>query len=391
MRIGLNLLYLIPGIVGGTETYARGLLRGLRQIKPDYEFVVFVNREAAGLIADDDPAFKKVICPVYAVNRKNRYHFEQIRLRRYVEQYKIDLLHSLAYTSPIFLSGPSIVSIPDLNFKAFGNSMPLSRRLMLRLIVRQAVIRSNKVITISNFSREEILGQYPVPAEKVIVTHLAADNDDTMETKSADEPGDQSLPALTLPYAMAFSSSTANKNLSGLIRAFLEAKKKHHILQKLVLIGHQYPVEKDIQGSYGYKDIIWTGYLERRNVLEILKRADFMIYPSFYEGFGLPVLEAMTVGVPVICSHAASIPEVAGDAGIYFDPFSIKDMATCIARVSKNQLLRQELREKGFKNLDRFSWQQTAAQTVAVYDEVLQNNSIRHSVEGRNPVLLKTL
>ena len=212
-----------------------------------------------------------------------------------------------------------------------------------------------------------------------------------METKSADEPGDQSLPALTLPYAMAFSSSTANKNLSGLIRAFLEAKKKHHILQKLVLIGHQYPVEKDIQGSYGYKDIIWTGYLERRNVLEILKRADFMIYPSFYEGFGLPVLEAMTVGVPVICSHAASIPEVAGDAGIYFDPFSIKDMATCIARVSKNQLLRQELREKGFKNLDRFSWRKTATQTVAVYDEVLQNNSIRHSVEGRNPVLLKTL
>ena len=104
-----------------------------------------------------------------------------------------------------------------------------------------------------------------------------------------------------------------------------------------------------------------------------------MIYPSFYEGFGLPVLEAMTVGVPVICSHAASIPEVAGDAGIYFDPFSIKDMATCFARVAKNQLLRRELREKGFKNLDRFSWQQTAAQTVAVYDEVLQNNSFRHS------------
>lgn len=114
-----------------------------------------------------------------------------------------------------------------------------------------------------------------------------------------------------------------------------------------MLIGHQYPVEKDIQGSYGYKDIIWTGYLERRNVLEILKRADFMIYPSFYEGFGLPVLEAMTVGVPVICSHAASIPEVAGDAGIYFDPFSIKDMATCIARVSKISYCDRNSAKKG--------------------------------------------
>ncbi len=155
-----------------------------------------------------------------------------------------------------------------------------------------------------------------------------------------------------------------------------------------MLIGHQYPVENDIQGSYGYKDIIWTGYLERRNVLEILKRADFMIYPSFYEGFGLPVLEAMTVGVPVICSHAASIPEVAVMQAFILILFQSKTWLR-IARVAKNQLLRRELREKGFKNLDRFSWQQTAAQTVAVYDEVLQNNSLSFLRSGRNPVLLK--
>jgi glycosyltransferase involved in cell wall biosynthesis len=373
MRIGINLLYLIPDIVGGTETYARGLLRGLRQVKSDHEIILFVNRESAGLIADDDRDFKKVVCPVYASNRKNRYYFEQVKLRQYVQQYKIDLLHSLAYTSPLFLPCPAIVSLPDLNFKAFGSSMPLSRRLVLRLIVWQAVLRASKVITISNFSREEILGQYHIPPEKVAVTYLAADNDAVEEKANEESDDGQAMPDLKQPYAIAFSSSTANKNLSGLIKAFLEAKKDHKLIQKLMLIGHKYPIEADVQGCYENEDVVWTGYLERRKVLEILRRADFMIYPSFYEGFGLPVLEAMTAGVPVICSNAASIPEVVGDAGVYFDPFSIKDMAACIARVANNQPLRQELRQKGFKNLDRFSWKQTATQTVAVYNEILQN------------------
>jgi len=383
MRIGLNLLYLIPGIVGGTETYARGLLRGLRQIKPDYEFVVFVNREAAGLIADNDPAFKKVVCPVYAANRKNRYYFEQVKLRRYVEQYKIDLLHSLAYTSPLFLPGPVIVSIPDLNFNAFGNSMPLARRLMLRLIVWQAVLRSSKVITISNFSREEILKHYHISPEKVIVTHLAADNGELEDKVSKKSMNAQELSDSYQPYIMAFSSPTVNKNLSRLIKAFLEAKKKYNLAQKLLLIGHRYPIAEDMQRCSENEDVVWTGYLERGALLEILRRADFMIYPSFYEGFGLPVLEAMVEGVPVVCSNAASIPEICGDAGIYFDPFSIKDMAACIARVAGNPVLRQELRLKGLKNVDRFSWQQTAAQTVAVYEDVLQN---RMAGASRPPV-----
>ncbi|MHB8138233.1 MAG: glycosyltransferase family 4 protein [Smithellaceae bacterium] len=372
MRIGLNLLYLIPGIVGGTETYARGLLRGLRQIKPDHEFFLFVNRESAGLIADDDQDFTKVVCPVYAANRKNRYYFEQVKLRQYVQLYKIDLLHSLAYTSPLFLPCPAIVSLPDLNFKAFGNSMPLSRRLMLSLIVWQAVSRSSKVITISNFSREEILKQYHIPSEKVVVTYLAADNDD-LNSKVKEEPfAGQVMPDLNQPYALAFSSSTANKNLSGLIKAFLEAKKNHKFIQKLILMGHKYPIEEDVQGCHESEDIVWTGYLERRTVLEILRRADFMLYPSFYEGFGLPVLEAMAAGVPVICSNAASIPEVVGDAGIFFDPFSIKDMAAKIAQAATDQKLRDDLRQKGFKNLERFSWRKTAEDTVAVYEQIFR-------------------
>jgi glycosyltransferase involved in cell wall biosynthesis len=299
-----------------------------------------------------------------------------VKLRQYLEKYKIGLLHSLGYTSPFFLRCPTVVSVPDLNFKAFGNAMPFARRLMLSLLVRQAVLRSDKVVTISNFSRQEILSEYHVPPEKIIVTYLAADVDNIKDKAESVMDYTLDLPVVKQPYIVAFSSVCPNKNISRLIEAFLDAKKKNRIEHKLVLIGHRYPVEKENQGAGVLgenKDIIWTGYLERQQVSAVLKRADFLVFPSFYEGFGLPLLEAMAAGVPVISSNAASMPEVADDASVFFDPFSVSDMAEKIVAVSRDNLLKAALREKGFKNLERFSWLKTAVETVVVYDELLQN------------------
>jgi glycosyltransferase involved in cell wall biosynthesis len=272
------------------------------------------------------------------------------------------------------------VSVPDLNFKAFGNAMPFPRRFMLSLIVRQAVLRSNKVITISKFSRQEILREYDVPPEKIIVTYLAADIDNIKNETEGGTDGILDLPGVKQPYIVAFSSICPNKNISRLIEAFSDAKKNNRLEQKLALIGHKYPIEIGKKGAGlldANKDVVWTGYLERQQVFGVLKRADFLVFPSFYEGFGLPLIEAMAAGVPVVCSNAASLPEVAGDAGVFFDPFSVKDMADTIVSVATNLQLRTNLRQKGFKNLERFSWKKTAAQTVAVYDELLQNRQER--------------
>jgi glycosyltransferase involved in cell wall biosynthesis len=374
MRIGLNLLYLIPGIVGGTETYALGLLAGLKQIKPAHEFVLFVNRESASLISDDAPNFTKVVCPVFAENRKKRYFFEQFKLKQYIEQYKIDILHSLVYTSPLFLRCPTVVSIHDLNFKALRHEMSFSRRFVLGLIVGQAVRRSNKVIAMSNFSRQEILREYQVPSEKTVVIHEAVDVDNIKNsTGDAPEPS-----GIKQPYIVAFNSAavTTNKNIPRLIEAFLDAQKHCQLKQKLVIIGHRYPLGKEAQDGETpgeNPDIVWTGYLNRQKVFDILRHSDFLVFPSFYEGFGLPALEAMAAGVPVVCSNTASLPEVVGDAGIFFDPFSVKDMAAKIEQAATDPKLRNNLREKGFKNLERFSWKQTAEQTMAVYHEIMNN------------------
>jgi glycosyltransferase involved in cell wall biosynthesis len=375
MRIGLNLLFMIPDVVGGTETYARGLLEGFRRLRPNHEFVIFLNRESSGWVPDDGAGFKVVVCPVNAVSRSRRYAYEHLLLRREVRRHGIDLLHSLGYTSPVFLACPTVVSVHDLNFRAFGSLMPLPRRLMLSLAVKQAVVHSDKVITISEFSRQEILRTYNVAAEKVVVTYLAADfqppepeSHDATETFAGME-------WMREPYIVAFSHTYPNKNLPRLLEAFSEAKRLRKFAQRLVLIGHPYlsedwtPFTRDLVER---RDVIWAGYLERRHMFSVLRRADFLVFPSFYEGFGLPVLEAMAVGVPVVCSRAASLPEVAGTAAVYFDPFSVADIAEKIVSVATNAPLRDDLRRMGSENLKRFSWKKTAEETVAVYDELLR-------------------
>jgi glycosyltransferase involved in cell wall biosynthesis len=377
MRIGLNLLYMIPGVVGGTETYARGLLGGLKQLRPNHEFVLFLNRESSALDFADAPGFRTIICPVNALGRMHRYYFEQVQLRRYLKEHKVDLLHSLGYTSPLLLRCPTVVTVHDLNFKAFGDSFPIARRLMLGLSVKQSIFRSNKVITVSEFSRQEILREYRIPQEKVVVTHEAVDLGELGQEPP--QQVDESMQSLGIeqPYVVAFSSTYHNKNILRLMEAFGNAKKKNRLNQKLVLIGHRYSrgdEREDAQLLIGNRHVIWAGYLQRRDVYKVLKGADFLVFPSYYEGFGLPVLEAMAAGVPVVCSKAASLPEIAGDAAMFFDPFSVKEIEESIVLAANNVQLREDLRQKGYENLKRFSWTKTAAQTVAVYDEILRGD-----------------
>jgi glycosyltransferase involved in cell wall biosynthesis len=375
MRIGLNLLFMIPNVVGGTETYARGLLEGFRRLRPNHEFVIFLNRESSKWIPDDGPGFRIVVCPLNAVSRSRRFAYEHLLLRREVRKHGIDLLHSLGYTSPVFLACPTVVTVPDLNFRAFGNLMPLARRLMLSMAVKQAVVRTDKVITISEFSRQEILRAYQVAPEKVVVTHLAVESHALESELNAAPTIVSGLKWMKEPYMVAFSSTYPNKNLPRLLEAFSEAKRQNKIAQRLVLIGHPYasedwsPVVRDLVER---REVIWAGYLEREQVFRILKHADFLVFPSFYEGFGLPVLEAMAVDLPIVCSKAASLPEVAGDAAIYFDPFSVADITEKIVSVANDASLRSDLRARGAENLKRFSWEKTARETVAVYDELLQ-------------------
>lgn len=374
MRVGINLLYMIPGAVGGTETYAAGLLHGLAQIDTPAEFYLFLNQEAEHWPLPGGGNFTRIVCPVRARSRCRRYGYEQFAFPRLLKRLSVDIVHSLGYVAPLRVPCPSVVSIPDMNHRALRREMGLLRSCILGCFVRQSALRSDCIIAISEFGRSEITDGLNVPSGKVIVAHLAPKNTPEMAPRGLGEHGLAEI-GIRTPYLLAYSSQSHHKNISGLLQAFALARVQAELPHRLVIVGHQPPgsvlVETVRQLDLG-NAVVFTGYLEEDVLQSVLRNAQMLAFPSFYEGFGLPVLEAMASGVPVVCSNRASLPEVAGSAARFFDPSSTEDIARAIVEVATSQEVREELREKGFENLKRFSWETTARKTLAIYEKVCE-------------------
>lgn len=372
MKIGINLLYLLPGVVGGTETYAAGFLRGLAEIDQRNEYVVFVNRESENWPLPQAANFTRVVCPVRAGGRASRYFFEQVRLPRLLAQHHIDVVHSLGYVGPLLAPCPSVVTIHDLNYIALRHIMPGVRRTALRFFSLQSARCADHVITISEFSKRELSRTIKLAPGRITVTHLGAMRD----CASPSQPNWTELAGryhIRGPYVAAFGGRTLNKNIPHLIRAF--ALVKDAFPHSLVLIGH-IPSNVDLTSEVReIRDrVTITGYVPEEHIRPLLSHADLFVLPSLYEGFGLPVLEAQQAAVAVACSTAASLPEVGGDGAIYFDPTSVEQIADAIRRCLADASLRSELVLKGRENMARFSWDRTARQTLSVYQNVYERN-----------------
>lgn len=382
VRIGINLLYLLPGVNGGTETYASGLLHGLDELALSEQLFIFVNEEAADWPLPLANNITRVVCPVRATDRGRRYRFEQFSLPQLLKKKQIDLIHSLGYVGPLFPGCPAVVTVPDLNYTVFGKQMTLVRKLSLQFFVGQSVRRADKVVTISEFARQQILKYFSMSGERVVTIHLAPRlRTPSTFTSTSNWLRDKGIESR---YVVAFSSGSPNKNMPRLIQAFTLAKTRKSFDHQLVLIGH---MPKEGMPAVMPPDVHCTGFLSDDDVQLLLRGAEFMLFPSTYEGFGLPALEAMAVGVPIVCSTAASLPEVAGDAALYIDPLSVEDMAEKIDRMTTDTDLKNDLRKKGFFNLARFSWIQTARQTRQVWQDVLGYADDRN-ITGSNSISL---
>ena len=369
MKIGINLLYLLPGIVGGTETYAAGLLNGLSKVDGENEYLVFVNSESVSWPMPGRENFRRVLCSVKASNRADRYFFEQARLPKVLKENGVDLVHSLGYVGPLRPPCPAVLTVPDLNYRAIGNTMPWYKRLVLGNLVNQCAKRASSVITISDFSREEICRELKLARDKVTVTKLGP-RDSSQRDHGGEKAEVLREHGVSGPYIVAFAGGALHKNIPRLLEAYgaLGGKTGH----KLVLIGH---LPRDIEKTNLPESVVATGYVPSEHLSPLLAGAEVFVLPSLYEGFGLPALEAQQAGVPVVCSNVASLPEVAGEGALFFNPLSVQEMAEAIARVLKDKTLRENLQKKGFENVARFSWEQTARMTLDVYKSLMEKES----------------
>jgi glycosyltransferase involved in cell wall biosynthesis len=364
VRVALNLLYLIPGVVGGTETYARSLIHSIAALDDENEYVVFVNKLAADLDITPGPNFRRVICPFLPLRRVVRYGWEQGILPFQLGSEKIDIVHSLGFVVPLAARSRQIVTVHDLNFLSHLGWHTTQGRRILRFFVERSVSRADHVITISEFSRAGLISKLGVPPQKVTVIHSAAARHLENQHPAARTDYD---PAGGMPYIVALSGLPMHKNIARLVSAFEQIQDV--VPHSLVVVGHlpdNPEYRRSLEAKAGRR-IHFTGYLSDAEIAAALKGASLLAFPSLYEGFGLPVIEAQQAGIPVTCSSVAALPEVAGAGAHYFDPLSVDSIAAALRTCILDADLRKTLVREGCENARRFSWEKAARETLAIY------------------------
>jgi len=367
MRIGLNLLYLIPGQCGGTETYGVCLVNALAALDQTNEYVVFLNKESKELSLSEADNLKKVICNVRAVHRSLRYLYEQIVLPFLLIRERIDLVHSLGYVAPLVVPCISVVTIPDMNYIDVRQSIPWFNRLILGLFSSAAARLTDHVITISHFSKSVICQRLGVAPAKISVTHLGPG---WLGKASSPIDWDTLRNQYDLPdkYILAFGGGTLHKNIPRLIKAYLECKDVQDCA--LVIMGRLPPnVQLPAMPSEGGSARIQClGYVPMEHIQSLLGHSALYVLPSLYEGFGMPILEAQFAGALVASSNAASLPEIGGEGAIYFDPTSVPAISEAIrAGLKGEESWTVGIRRAANNNLRRFSWKATAQASLKVY------------------------
>lgn len=372
MRIGLNTLFLVPGKMGGSEIYARSLIEAIARLAPNQEFHLFANRENAPSWNCLPANVAVTTCPVSGANKAGRTLFEQYRLGALVQRLGVGLLHSLGGTMPLVpRTIKSVVTILDIIFLLFPREFQPIQRFMAARLMRRAAFRADRILTISEHSKKDIAMRFEISPAKIDVTLLGTRS----LLKDEDAVNDFFLRhQLSHPYLFTVSSSYHHKNLARLLKVFSQLRRKRPGL-KLVVSGLAMAAHGEflnLQRQLGLEDAVhFAGWVPEPVLRGLYERAQCFVFPSLYEGFGLPVLEAMSLGVPVACARAASLPEVGGNAVLYFDPADENNMATALDRCLSEEDLRKSLAAKGSARASLFSWDQCARQTLAAYEKAM--------------------
>lgn len=285
---------------------------------------------------------------------------------------KIDLYHVPKNTGvPFFSPIPVVVTIHDVIPHIFPKKYlsNILERIYYETAIRVSIKRSKKIITISEFSKQELIKHYGVKPEKIAITLLAYNRAFRKIQDSALLKPVREKYNLHDKYLLAIGGSEYRKNMQRLINVY---QKHFSRAYKLIVIGGKWR-DADLPGKYASdNNIRFLTNIPEEDLIAIYNMAEVFVFPSFYEGFGIPVLEGMACGVPVITSKVSSMPEVGGDAAVYFDPFDENDMAEKIETVLNNEMLRREMIAKGLEKVKGYSWKKCAEATLKVYREVLK-------------------
>jgi glycosyltransferase involved in cell wall biosynthesis len=377
MHVGLNLIYLVPGETGGMEVVARELIPALLAAADEsgreIRFTAFVNREAAA--ASDGPwgeLLPAVTVPVHARRRAQWVFGEQVLLPALAARARVDLMHSLASTAPAWGPFRRVVTVHDLIYARFPEAHSGLRDRGMRVLVPLAVRRSHRVLADSQSTREDLVELLGTPPGRIDVAPLGFGVPPRVRALSEDRTRARfRLGARRV--VLSLSAKRPHKNLL----ALLDALERLPAERRPVLVLPGYPTwhEAELRAHAAalgvLEDVRFEGWVTGEELEGLWALADAFVFPSLYEGFGLPVLEAMHRGVPVACANASSLPEVAGDAALLFDPRDVAGISASLERLLGDPALADDLRVKGLARAAEFTWARTARLTLDSYQRAL--------------------
>ncbi len=388
-RIGIDARFYGP-LGKGLGRYTQEIVDQVTSQDSENEYVIFLSKNNFDEFITQNNRVTKVLADI------PWYGFaEQIQMPRIISKQNLDLMHFPHFNVPIFCSVPFVVTIHDLILTKFptirattlGPIIYFLKNIAYRLAINIAVKRSKKIIAVSEYTKKDIIEQFGIKPEKVsMIYEGVADlrqSIDSIFTAKLKTEEVLSGYCILGPYLLYVGNAYPHKNLESLIKVFIRLR-QHHPFLKLVLVGRDdyfYHRLKSFAEEAGdnNESIIFPGYVPDRDLQTLFEQAAVYVFPSKYEGFGLPPLEAMSRGCAVVSSTATCLPEVLGDAASYFDPNNDEAMYQAIESVLVNPTVKEQLIAKGKQRIKLYSWAKAGLETIKVYRRALKKNSSNKS------------
>ena len=373
MRVGVD-AFVLGSHGGGIETYVRNVIGALGAIDPDGDYALLLNHPLPAHAIPRAERMRQVVAPA----RYGRWRVPFATSLALMRE-RIDVVH-VQEAAPLLFPSKIVLTLHDIAYERYPHFFDPAVVKKLRVRVPTTIRRAAAIVTDSEYSKRDIMRRYGVPLDGITVAPLAADPIFRPLHDEARMAAIRERYVTGQRFIVCVGDLQPRKNLKTLIEAYVRLRRQDIVRHKLVLIGRRAWLFDDIFAAArasGYKDdLVFTGYVPDDDLVALYNAADLFVYPSIYEGFGLPPLEAMACGTPVITSDTSSLPEVVGDAGLMVAPLDVEALATAMARALRDADLLARLSAKGLRRASTYSWESTARIILGVYRDVMDQPDV---------------